>query len=971
MSAQHGFILERETYIKELSGTARLWRHEATGAQLLSVVNADENKCFGVSFRTPPSDSTGVAHILEHSVLCGSDKYPVKEPFVELLKGSLQTFLNAFTFPDKTCYPVASANLADFYNLVDVYLDAVFHPRLNPDVLRQEGWHIEAESPDGPYSYKGVVFNEMKGVYSSPDSVLAEQSQQALFPDTIYGLDSGGSPEVIVKLTYEAFAKFHADYYHPGNGRFFFWGDDPEDERLALLERALQGYGRHPVDSGVPLQPRLDTPRWLESTFSASQSEDEDSGRGHITVNWLLCENSEIEEVLCLEMLEHVLLGLPGSPLRKALIDSGLGEDVTGGGLETDLRQVCFSVGLRSIRPETAQDVELLIMETLAELAEEGVEAEVAAAAVNSLEFVLRENNSGRFPRGLSAMLRSLSTWLYDGDPLAPLAWEAPLARIKQRLAQGEKIFENAIRTWFLDNSHRAVVLLTPDTGLEARKQAAEQAQLDRLRDALNPEERRELVALAAHLRDVQQRQDSPEALASIPCLTPADMPRHNQRLPGEDRAAGNVPVFVHELETSGIVYADVLLSLDAVPSALLPLLPLFGRALTEMGTRRRDYVALGLELAAHTGGLDAGPLFAGVRGERAPSAWLHVGGKATRDKADRFFALLTEILCEPCFEDPERFTRMALEERARMEQILIPSGHSLVAARLRARSSQAGHLAELTGGITYLQALRDLTDQLGRDPAPVLADLETLRRLILRRDHMLVNLTADEDLLAASLPLAGDLGAALPSVSGLVPYARDVAVLPQGEVLRVPAQVNYVGKGANLFDLGYTWHGSAHVVARHMRMAWLWDQVRVQGGAYGVFCGLDRLTGAWTQVSYRDPNVAATLAAYDGAIGWLRALQPDERELGSAIVGAIGDLDAYLLPDAKGMASLVRRLSRDDEEERQRLREEILGTSVADFRRFADALDAAREKSAVVVLGGDKAEQEGKAQGWEIVPVL
>ena len=342
-----GFSLVREERLSEVSGTVKLWRHDATGAELLSIVNNDENKCFGATFRTPPKDSTGVAHILEHSVLCGSEKYPVKEPFVELLKGSLQTFLNAFTFPDKTCYPVASANLQDFYNLVDVYLDAVFFPRIDENCFQQEGWHIEADSPTGPLRYKGVVFNEMKGVYSSPDSVLAEHSQQSLFPDMTYGLDSGGNPEVIPQLTYKAFKSFHESHYHPSNTRFFFWGDDPEEQRFALLEPYLSRFTARETDSAVPLQPRLDVPRQLEFPYASG----EDGDKGHVTLNWLTCETADTGELLVLEMLEHILLGLPGSPLRKALIESGLGEDLTGGGLETDLRQTFFSVGLRSITP--------------------------------------------------------------------------------------------------------------------------------------------------------------------------------------------------------------------------------------------------------------------------------------------------------------------------------------------------------------------------------------------------------------------------------------------------------------------------------------------------------------------------------------------------------------------------------------------------------------------------------------------
>lgn len=389
-----GFSLVREERLSEVSGTVKLWRHDATGAELLSIVNNDENKCFGATFRTPPKDSTGVAHILEHSVLCGSEKYPVKEPFVELLKGSLQTFLNAFTFPDKTCYPVASANLQDFYNLVDVYLDAVFFPRIDENCFQQEGWHIEADSPAGPLRYKGVVFNEMKGVYSSPDSVLAEHSQQSLFPDMTYGLDSGGNPEVIPQLTYKAFKSFHESHYHPSNTRFFFWGDDPEEQRFALLEPYLSRFTARETDSAVPLQPRLDVPRQLEFPYASG----EDGDKGHVTLNWLTCETADTGELLVLEMLEHILLGLPGSPLRKALIESGLGEDLTGGGLETDLRQTFFSVGLRSITPGTAEDVEMLIMETLAELAENGIPAAAVEAAVNSVEFDLARKQFGPVP---------------------------------------------------------------------------------------------------------------------------------------------------------------------------------------------------------------------------------------------------------------------------------------------------------------------------------------------------------------------------------------------------------------------------------------------------------------------------------------------------------------------------------------------------------------------------------------------
>lgn len=962
----HGFVLVSETAVPELSSTARIWRHAVTGAELLSFMNGDENKVFGVTFRTPPTDSTGVAHILEHSVLCGSERYPVKEPFVELLKGSLQTFLNAFTYPDKTCYPVASTNLQDFYNLVDVYLDAVFHPRIDEAIFRQEGWHVEADEADGPLSYKGVVFNEMKGVYSSPDSILSEQSQQALFPDTTYGLDSGGNPSVIPQLTFDQFRDFHSSYYHPTNARFFFWGDDPEDKRLELLSAELARFEHIEVASGVPLQARLDAPRLIEVPYAASDDED----RGMTTVSWLLNETVDVEQNYAFEMLDHILLGLPGSPLRKALIESGLGEDIAGVGLEAELRQLYFSVGLKGIDPADAQDVEMLVLETLTDLVEDGIAADAIEAAVNSVEFSLRENNSGRFPRGLSVMVRSLTTWLYGGDPLALLAYEAPLASIKARLAAGEKLFENLIRTWLLDNPHRATVVLMPDHRLAARRESEERAILDRLHARLTPAERQELVEATAALRAQQAAPDSPEALATIPGLRHDDLPRQNKPIPLDVHEAGAVPVLSHDIDTSGIVYVETVFDLSGVPARLLPLVPLFGRALLEMGTVNRDYVELGARIAAKTGGIDADTLLLTHRPSRNPLAYLMISGKATADKTEALFDILREILLEARFDDQERFTHMVLEEKARQEHSLVPSGHGVVSARLRARFSLTGWLDEVTGGVAYLEALRALALRLEADWAGVLADLEELRRLIIRRPGCRCNVTADGTAGATAVAMAEALGSALPAVH--VPAAQwQPDTFVPAEALLVPAQVNYVGKGADLYKLGYTYHGSANVIFKHLRMAFLWDHVRVQGGAYGAFCSFDRMTGVLAQVSYRDPNVERTLDVYDRTADYLRTLQLDERELTRAIVGAIGEVDAHMLPDAKGMASMVRTLVGDTDEVRQRMRDEILSTTVQHFRDFADVLAEAARVGEICVLGGGNLEKVAEARGWTVRKLL
>ncbi|MDE7371398.1 MAG: insulinase family protein [Desulfovibrio sp.] len=978
---RHGFSLAEERELPEVGGTARLWRHDATGAELLSIVNADENKCFGVSFRTPPADSTGVAHILEHSVLCGSERYPVKEPFVELLKGSLQTFLNAFTFPDKTCYPVASANLQDFYNLIDVYLDAVFHPRISEDIFRQEGWHVEAAPGDAPWTYKGVVYNEMKGAYSSPDSVLAEKSQQAVFPDTLYSLDSGGDPERIPDLAYTAFKEFHRRHYQPGNARFFFWGDDPEDARLARIDAELQRLASRrpePADEAVPLQKRLAAPRRVEVPYAAGPGET----RALFTINWLLGERGDVHEALLMEMLEHILEGLPGSPLRLALISSGLGEDTTGCGLETDLRQMYYSTGLKGVAPEDVPRAEALILDTLRGLAENGIPAEAVEAAVNSVEFAYRENNSGRFPRGLAAMIQSLSTWLYDGDPLAPLAWEAPLEAIKARIAAGEPVFEEALRRNFLDNPHRAHVVLLPDTSLGDERLAAEAARLEALRAASSPEARERLEEETRHLEEAQAAPDSPEALATIPALGLSDLPPRNMPLPLAER---NIPqtALAHELPTAGIAYASLLLPVKQIPERLLPLLPLFCRSLTETGTARRDMAALGAHMAAKTGGVGATPLTGLRLGSRETFCHVALSGKAVYDKIPDLFAIMEEVLLEPA-RDPamlrERLGQMLLEEKARLEYGIQAAGHATVGARLRARYTGEGALAEQLAGLTYLESVRALLRRLEEAPETVLADLEELRRHIVTGSGVIFDCTAEASGLALAERYAAPLLARLPGApaeSADDPDLMDIrhlapmTGLPQAEALLTPAQVNYVGKAANLYDLGYEWHGSASVILRYLRMGRLWDEVRVRGGAYGVFCNLDRVGGTLVCASYRDPNVERTLAAYDGLADFLRAAAPDSGRLTQAIVGAGGDLDTYLLPDARGARALGTWLAGNTEELRQRTREEMLATTAEDFVRFADTLEAAAEAGEICVLGGQKAENAAQEAGWMTRQVL
>jgi Zn-dependent M16 (insulinase) family peptidase len=976
MTATHGFELIREEAVAEINSTARHYRHFKTGAELLSLVNSDENKVFGVSFATPPTDSTGVAHILEHSVLCGSRKYPIKEPFVELMKSSLNTFLNAMTFPDKTCYPVASQNIQDFYNLIDVYLDAVFYPRLTLQIFQQEGWHYEIDAPEAPIMYKGVVFNEMKGNYSSPDSMLRELSQQSLYPDITYGLDSGGDPKHIPDLTYAGLKAFHQRHYHPSNAKFFFYGDDDPEERLRLLAGWLDAFERIDIDAGVPLQPRFSAPKHLSRTYAAGEPEalPEATGEGPpkvamVSVNWMLDEVADVETGLGFDILEYILIGTPASPLYKALIDSGLGEALAGGGLDDGLRQPMFSIGLKGIDAADADEIERLIAETLETLATKGIDPMTVEAALNTVEFALRENNTGAFPRGIAFMLRALRDWLHGRNPLSTLAFAEPLAAIKSRVAGGERYFEGLIRRHFVANPHRTMLVLRPDHAQAEREAAEEQARLDRVRAGMSRAELEAVVETTATLKRMQEAPDAPEALASIPTLKLADLPRDNKLIPIETAALADTPVLYHDLFTNGIVYLDIGFDLHRLPAELLPYVTLFSRALLETGVGEDDFVRLSQRIGRETGGIRPTKWTSTLVGGTAGTAWLNLRGKALPEQTGELLKILRDILAGARLDNRERFQQLVLEEKASLESRLVPMGSSYVDRRLRANFREADWAEEQMGGLSYLFFLRKLSGQIETDWEMVHGALERIRRILIDRGAMLANVTAEaahwrilQPQLAAFL---GDL-----PLSAAAPEPWRVADDAHSQGLIIPAKVNYVGKGADLYDLGFKPSGAHLVAQRYLRTTWLWDKVRVQGGAYGGQCMFNRYSGGFTFVSYRDPNLLATLDIYDQTPNFLKEADLSEAELERNIIGTIGDVDTYRLPDAKGFASMQRHLIGDSDEARQRVREEILSTTAAQIRDFADAMTAVAAHGRVVVLGSDQAITEANAQRQGLLTV-
>jgi Zn-dependent M16 (insulinase) family peptidase len=964
----HGFELLREQAIPELSSTAKLWRHLKTGAQLMSLENKDENKSFGIGFFTPPPSSNGMTHIMEHSVLCGSRKYPVKEPFIELAKSSLNTFLNAMTFPDITWYPVASTNLRDFYNLIDVYLDCVFFPGLPPHILRQEGWHYELEAPDQPLVYKGVVFNEMKGNYSSPDRLLGEYSQQALFPDMYYGYDSGGDPSAIPELNYADFIAYHKTYYHPSNAMIYFYGDDDPAERLRLTDAYLSEFsGAQPIDRTVPEQPPFDVPRSYEFPYDAGSAEEGGAAKAFFTLNWALPDSRDPELALGFNILQYILIGSQASPLRKALIDSGLGEGLTGSGMNPETKFNWFSTGLKGIAPESAGAIEQLIIRTLDDIAYNGVDPDMLKAAMNTTEFNLREANTGAFPRGLAYMFNLHSAWPYGFDPFEALGYEKPLNAIKARLAAGERYFEDLIQKYLLDNTHRAAVLLTPDFEVGAKREAAEAERLARAKAAMSAAEIEQVIRETHELKALQVTPDSDEALATIPTLKLADMERQHKSIPTHESSANGITTLYHDLPTNGIVYLDLAFEMHTLHPDQVSYMGLMRRCFLEMGTHTEDFVKLAQRIGSQIGGLSVSPLASMTQSGTDSIAKLVVRGKATPAQADQLLAILRDVLLTVNFDNRDRFRQILTQEKARLESALVPSGHVFAMTRLGASMNEVGWASEQMGGLEYLFFLRKLVDQVEQDWDAVQGMLKQIYRTLVNRAGLVVNVTLDSGHYAEFSPKLQAFLTELPTQQASRQAWKTLTGVGN-EGFTIPAQVNYVAKGANLFEQGYEPHGSHLAILNYTGTTYLWERIRVQGGAYGGFNRFNPLSGTFMYGSYRDPNLLGTVQNYDGMAQFLAEVDLSKQELDRTIIGAVGELDQYQLPDAKGYTALVEHLTGQTDAQQQQERDELLSTSVSDFHRFGEVLKRVNEVGRVVVVGGSadiEAANAEKGAGW------
>lgn len=945
----HGFRIRRIEQVPEIRVTLYEGEHEKTGALLLHLHSDDRENLFSIGFRTPPRDSTGVPHILEHSVLAGSERYPLKDVFNELLKGSLQTFLNAFTYPDKTIYPVASQDRRDFFNLARVYADLVLRPRLRRETFLQEGHHLEFAA-DGTPSLSGIVFNEMKGVYSSPESLMYKALQENLYPESPYAFDSGGDPERIPDLTYEQFREFHRTYYSPTNARFFLYGDIPIEAHLRFLNGILAGIGRVAVDSTIALQPRWSGPRSVHGQFPVGEDE-ETAGKTTVNLAWMTAPNTDARRAMLLTIVADLLVGSAASPLRKALIDSRLGEDLSPlTGLERDLAQIAFAVGLRGTEPDRSPAIEALILETLQKVAAAGFDRELVEGTLHQIEFHGRELVRSAYPYGIVLMGRAYHTWLYDGDPLAELNFPRTIAAIRQEWGSRPALFQEVLRTELIENPHRLLSVMEPSRTYQREREEEAGQRLAALNASLTPEAKQALRAETEAMQRFQSEPDTPEAAATLPRLSPTEISREIETIPTEGLNIGGVPALRHELFANGIVYLDLSFDVSALPEELQPWLPLLGKLTTQMGAAGLTYEEMAKRISLKTGGLGA-KLATGITAD-GTGDWqqLCISVKALTRNIDEAVAVVRDILTAGDLDDAARMQDLLLEKKNGLRASVVPSGHLFAQMAAAAELSRSGRRSEQWHGRTQLRFLTDKTEGFPAVAAEVRQALRQLREALFTRSRLRLNLTAEAEGLDRIEKAAEFLVGALPE--GESPARPPAPARSPSDIgIAIPAQVCYVAKALTAPPYRDELAAPLYVLARFLSNGDLYRRIRVRGGAYGGACRYEPLGRLFAFFSYRDPHLSETLDHYREAVAAALASPIPAEELDKAVIGAVGALDRPLDPAGRGYTALIRDLSSLTDDDRRRFRSAVLDVTADQLRGAARQYFPAAEKEAVVAV--------------------
>ncbi len=931
-------------------------RHKKTNAHIGLIANDDPNKVFYVGFRTPSIDSTGAAHIVEHTVLCGSKRFPAKDPFVELVKGSLNTFLNAVTYPDKTIYPVASMNDKDFQNLMHVYLDAVFYPNIyqRKEIFQQEGWHYELTDPKEPITLNGVVYNEMKGAFSSPDDVLNRQILNSLYPDTSYRFESGGDPTVIPSLTYEQFLDFHRRYYHPSNAYLYLYGDLDMEERLNWIDREyLSKFDALTVDSAVLRQQPFAEPVERTGVYSIASNE-ELSDHTYLSCSYSVDTVLNEKLYLAFDILDYALLGAPGAPLKQALLDAGIGKDIMSS-FDNSIYQPIFSIVAKNSNPEKKEEFLQIIARVLKQQAEEGISKRALAAALNSLEFKYREADFGAYPKGLMYGLQCLDSWLYDEarpflhlDALKIIDW------LKQQVETD--YFENLIKTYLLENPHQAIVTIEPKRGLNGEEEAALAEKLAAYKASLSPQEIETLIEETAHLEAYQEEPSTKEELESIPMLTRADLKREAEGFVHEERREGEVPLLFHEVETNGIAYFSLLFDTTFVAAEDIPYLGMLKHLLGYLDTEHYRYAELDNEINFHTGGIDnVVSAYPYVKKEGFLPLF-ELRAKALYEKVPKAMELAAEIVSRTQFTDYKRIREVLEQLKSRLQMGLSSSGHSTSALRAMSYFSTYAKYMDLTSGIAFYAAVRDTLAQFEQKKEQLAAKFQELVQLVFRPEHLKISIGCKEEGYRALMPALSPFVASLWRTE-TVKHHDTLVCSHCNEGFLDASQVQYVSR-AGSFQAAGPYTGALRILQVILSYDYLWLNLRVKGGAYGCMSGFTRRGDSYF-TSYRDPNLERTNEVYEGTVEYLRNFQVEERDMTKYIIGTISNLDVPLTPAGRIQRSLSAYLTGLTLTDVQKERDQVLDADEASIRALAEPVAAILAEDALCVIGNEEKIKE------------
>lgn len=949
------YEIVEERPIEDIASYGYILRHKKSGARVCVIANDDDNKVFSIGFRTPPEDETGVPHIIEHTTLCGSDKFPVKDPFMELAKGSLNTFLNAMTYPEKTLYPIASYNDQDFKNLMDVYLDAVFHPNITKyqEIFMQEGWHYELESEDAPLIINGVVYNEMKGAYSSPDEVLETAIEAALFPDNTYSKNSGGNPDHIPELTYEAYLDFYHKYYHPCNSYIYLYGDMDVEERLDWMDRNyLSQFEPAEIDSSIEKQKPFDEIRYIETEYPITDDDPEENNT-YLSYNKVVADVLDRELYQAFSVLDYVLVSAPGAPVRQALIDAGIGQDVYGS-FEDGMLQPFFSIVAKNANEEDQERFVTIIEETLQKLVKEGLNQDALLAGINSTEFRFREADYGQFPKGLLYGLQCMESWLFDDKkPFIHLECLDTLQFLREQMNTG--YFEKLIQKYLLDNTHGAVVTVVPKKGLNKVREDALAEKLAAYKATLSPEEIKKLVEQTHHLHQYQEEPSADEDLRKIPMLGRKDMRKEAMLFHNEEMKAGNIPVVMHEIATNGIDYMTLMFECGDIPQEDIPYLGLLKSVLGYVNTSNYEYADLANAINIYTGGISSGiSVYPDLQKTGSVCVKYEVRIKVLENNLKDAMALVDEILTTSDLEDTKRFGEIIAQVKSRLQVNLSSSGNVVAAMRALSYQSCYAFYQDATLGIAYYQLIQKLDEQMKTDPKQVVDKMKTLVAKVFVQNRLLVSFTGTKAAYEKAQPLFVQYFGRLPEGT----KAGDMAVIElskKNEGFMDASQIQYVARGGNFKNHGYTYSGTLKILKMILSYEYLWINIRVKGGAYGCMSSFLR-TGESYFVSYRDPNLGKTNEIYEKIPEFVKNFDPDERDMTKYIIGTFGSLDTPMNPEAKGSRSMSAYLQHITYEDIQKERDDILNATPEDIRKLADVIAAILEDDCFCVVGNENA---------------